>query len=332
MKTALITGITGQDGSYLAELLLSKGYVVYGIDKNSTRLKEYGLENKVKFIQADISDSVELYNTLKSIPKLDEFYNFAAVSNIPESIKRPYYTGKLNALVPQMMMEFLTELHPKVHFFQASSSAMYGDTKALIYNEETPFNPNNPYGVAKLYAHNIAKYYRNNRNLFVSCGILFNHESTRRGMEFVTQKVAYAAACAKLNIGQSNILDEGGSPLINNGKIKLGNINSLRDWGYAPDYVKAMCLMLQQEKAGDFVIATGELHSVEELLQVAFSYVGKKWQNYVVIDKTYIRKGDKSLFKGDNSKAKNLLSWRPIKSFRQLVCLLVDANITNLRK
>jgi len=328
MKTAFVTGITGQDGYYLSNFLLSKNYEVYGVDKNN------GLNNsfasKVKFVQIDIADSVEFYNTLKAIPKLDEFYNLAAVSSIPDAIKRPFYSGKINALAPQMMMECLTELHPNSHFFQASSSAMFGRTKTSSCDENIPFAPDNPYAIAKLYAHNMAKYYRNSCNLFVACGILFNHESPRRGLGFVTQKVTYAAACAKLKIKTSEHLNEEGEPIVEKGKVKLGSLEAKRDWGFAGDYVEAMWQMLQTNKPDDFVIGTGKVYSIKELCDEAFSYVGLDYQKYVEVDPRFIRPTDNPLV-ADISKAKEVLGWQPRVGFGELVKMLVDANLNRLK-
>src|SRR3989344_2801116 len=258
-KVALITGISGQDGSYLAELLLSKKYRVYGlVRKTSNRLFDNiaHFQGSINLIQGDLLDSVSIVNALRQIKSLDEVYNLASQSHPGESFRQPVHTAEITAIGAQRMMESVHDFFPKAKFYQASSSEMFGWVKEVPQNEETPFNPANPYAAAKLYAHNIAKIYRKSYGMFISCGILFNHESPRRGLGFVTQKVTYAAACAKLGIKTSVHVNEEGEPIFSEGKVRMGNLDAKRDWGYAGDYVVAMWKMLQLKKADDFVIGT----------------------------------------------------------------------------
>lgn len=331
---ALITGITGQDGSYLAELLISKNYDVSGIVRKTSHFMHaniYHIQNRLKLIQADLLDPVSLVNALHTISKVDEVYNLGSQSSPGESFKQPVHTVEITGVGAQRLMESVRDLYPKAKFYQASSSEMFGWVKEIPQNEETPFNPANPYAAAKLYAHNIGTIYRKSYGMFIANGILYNHESPRRGLGFVTQKVAYAAACAKLDIRESEHINEEGEPIVKNGKVALGNLDAKRDWGYAGDFVEAMWLMLQQRKSDDFVIGTGKTHSIKELCEEAYTYVGLNWKKFVFVDKRFIRPTETGPLVADARKAKRILGWKPKTSFKQLVRMLVDANIARLK-
>jgi GDPmannose 4,6-dehydratase len=333
VKSALITGITGQDGSYLADFLLSKGYKVTGIIRKTSHFLHANIahiQHRLHLIYADLLDPVSLASALDQIDQLDEVYNLASQSSPAQSFKQPVHTVEITGVGAQRVMEVVFEKFPKVKFYQASSSEMFGWVREIPQNEDTPFNPANPYAAAKLYAHNIAKIYRK-QGRFISCGILFNHESPRRGLGFVTQKIAYAAACAKLGIKTSEHLNEEGEPIVKKGKVAMGNLKAKRDWGFAGDYVKSMWLMLQQRTPDDFVIGTGETHTIEELCRAAFSYVGKNWKNYVVVDKRFVRPTETGPLIADYSKAKKKLGWKPEVNFEKLVSMLVDSNIARLK-
>jgi GDPmannose 4,6-dehydratase len=333
MKTALITGITGQDGSYLAELLLKKKYKVVGIVRKTSH-ENYAnighIQDDLNLYQGDLLDPVSLREIIQKV-KPDEVYNLASQSHPSESFKQPIYTTEITGLGAHRVLDVTLDVNPKAKFYQASSSEMFGWVKEIPQNEDTPFNPANPYAVAKLYAHAITKIYRKSYNFFASYGILFNHESPRRHLGFVTQKVTYAAACAKLGIRTSRHLNEEGEPLFKNGKVSLGNLDAKRDWGFAGDFVEAMWLMLQQDKPDDFVIATGETHSIKELCKEAFGYVGKNWEDFVVIDKRFIRPTETGPLVGNPAKAKKILKWTPKTKFKDLVKIMVDANIARLK-
>ena len=334
IKTALITGISGQDGSYLAELLLKKNYKVLGIvRKTSNRLFDNiaHIQGDIKLIQADLLDSVALINALRQVKRLDEVYNLASQSSPGESFRQPIHTAEITAIGAQRMMESVYDLFPDAKFYQASSSEMFGWVREIPQNEETPFNPANPYAAAKLYAHNIAKIYRESYGMFIACGILFNHESPRRGLGFVTQKVTYAAACAKLGIKNSVYVNEEGEPIFLDGKVKMGNLEAKRDWGFAGDYVEAMWKMLQIKKADDFVIGTGEVHTVKELCAESFNYVGLNWKKYVVVDERFIRPTETGPLVADSAKSKNILNWKPQIKFKKLVSILVDSHLARLK-
>lgn len=332
-KIALITGITGQDGSYMAELLLKKGYAVAGLVRKTSHFKYANIDHiqeKLNLIQADLLDPVSLVEALRQVMP-DEVYNFASQSVPAESFKQPIHTAEITAIGAHRMLDAVKEVCPKAKFYQASSSEMYGWVREIPQNEDTPFNPANPYAVAKLYAHNMTKIYRESYGMFAVSGILFNHESPRRALSFVTQKVTYAAACAKLGIRNSEFLNEEGEPIVKNWKVALGNLEAKRDWGYAGDYVEATWLMLQQRKPQDFVIGTGETHSVEELCQEAFSYVGKNWKKYVTIDRRFIRPTETGPLVADASRARKILGWKSRTKFRELIRKMVDANIARLK-
>lgn len=314
-KKALITGITGQDGSYLAEFLLSKGYKVYGVTRrtstpNYERIKD--IVNQVELISADLMDQHSLsYAVKKAMP--DEVYNLAAQSFVPASWEQPVLTGEFTALGVTRILEAIRLVKPDTKFYQASSSEMFGKVRATPQGENTPFYPRSPYGVAKVYGHWITVNYRESYDMFCVSGLLFNHESPRRGLEFVTRKITHAVA--RIKLGKQK-------------KLHLGNLESKRDWGYAKDYVKAMWLMLQQEKAQDFVIGTGETHSVEEFVQESFKVVGiDNWQDYVEADKKFMRPAEVDLLVADVKKAKEKLSWEPKTSFKDLVKIMVEADL-----
>lgn len=319
MKNALITGITGQDGSYLAELLLSKGYKVYGIKRRTSDLN-YGnsehLKNDIEFIYADMSDMPSLIAAVKKAMP-DEVYNLAAQSFVQTSWEQPILTGEIDGMGVTNLLEAIRLTKPDARFYQASTSEMFGKVQAVPQNERTPFYPRSPYGVAKLYGHWITVNYRESYNMFTSSGILFNHESPRRGLEFVTRKVTNAVASIKYG-------------LMN--ELRMGNLDSKRDWGFAGDYVKAMWLMLQQDTPDDFVIATGETHTIRELLEEAFGYVGLNYEDYVVIDPRFVRPAEVDLLLGDPSKAYEKLGWKPEVNFKQLVQMMVESDLDKIKK
>ncbi|RME58843.1 MAG: GDP-mannose 4,6-dehydratase [Candidatus Dadabacteria bacterium] len=317
-KTALITGITGQDGSYLAEFLLSKGYEVYGMVRRSSVEKFERINHllgKIKLVQGDLLDQFSLINVLKKT-KPTEVYNLAAQSFVPTSWEQPVLTSEFTALGVTKLLESIRFVNPNIKFYQASSSEMFGKVRETPQNELTPFYPRSPYGVSKVYGHYITVNYRESYNMFAVSGILFNHESPRRGLEFVSRKVTYGVA--KIKLGLSN-------------ELRLGNLEARRDWGFAGDYVKAMWMMLQQEKPEDFVIATGKTHSVKELVEIAFNTVGLDWQEYVKIDKALIRPAEVDLLVGDSSKAKEKLGWEPEVSFEELIKMMVEEDLKLLQ-
>ncbi len=314
MKKALITGITGQDGSYLAELLLSQGYQVTGMVRRAStetfdRIAHF--KDHVSLRQADLLDQFSLVKLLDDVQP-DEIYNLAAMSFVPTSWSQPVLTGEFTALGVTKVLEAMRMVCPKAHFYQASSSEMFGKVIETPQTETTPFYPRSPYGVAKAYGHFITVNYRESYNLFACSGILFNHESPRRGKEFVTRKITDAVARIKLG---------------NQKELRMGNLDAKRDWGFAGDYVRAMWLMLQQDKADDFVVASGETHSVRKFLEIAFSHVGLNYEDYVVIDPEFIRPAEVELLLGNPAKAKQKLGWQPKVSFEQLVTMMVDADL-----
>lgn len=332
-KKALITGVTGQDGSYLAELLLKKGYEVSGLVRQTSSMVYPNIahiQNRLNLIQSDLLDPVSLRESIQKV-KPDEVYNLASQSHPSESFKQPIHTAEITGLGAHRVLDATLDVNPKAKFYQASSSEMYGWVREIPQNEETPFNPANPYAAAKLYAHAMTKIYRASYKMFAVNGILFNHESPRRHLGFVTQKVTYAAACVKLGIKTSDHLNEEGEPIVKDGKVALGNLQAKRDWGYAADYCEAMWLMLQQEKPEDFVIATGETHTIEELCKEAFNYVGADWEKHIKVDKRFIRPTETGPLVGDFSKAKKVLGWKPKTNFKQLVALMVDAHTARLK-
>ena len=319
MKTALITGITGQDGSYLAEFLLEQGYRLVGMvrrssTENFSRIQH--LTDRVEIVQGDLLDQYSLIALLQTY-RPSEVYNLAAQSFVPTSWNQPVLTGEFTALGVTRVLEAVRLVDPSIRFYQASSSEMFGKVRETPQTEETSFYPRSPYGVAKVYGHWITVNYRESYDLFACSGILFNHESARRGLEFVTRKVTYNVARIELGLAD---------------KLSLGNLDSQRDWGYAAEYVQAMWLMLQQDTPDDYVVATGETHSVQELVEIAFSHVGRKWQDHVVIDPALVRPAEVDLLLGDPSKARRMLGWEPKTSFDGLVRMMVDADIALVRE
>jgi len=332
-RKALITGITGQDGSYLAEFLLNKGYEVSGTVRKTSHFYYANIahiQERLNLIQADLLDPVSIREAIQKV-KPDEIYNLASQSHPAESFRQPIHTAEITGIGAHRVLDAAWDIVPQARVYQASSSEMFGWVKEIPQNEETSFNPANPYAAAKLYAHNIARIYRKSYKMFISCGILFNHESPRRGLGFVTQKVTYAAACAKLGIRNSQHLNEEGEPIVKNGKVALGNLEAKRDWGFAGDYVESMWLMLQHKEPDDFVIGTGETHSIEELCEEAFSYVGLDYKKYIYVDPRFIRPTETGPLVADYSKAKKVLGWKPKTSFKKLVQMLVDANLARLK-
>ena len=314
LKKALITGITGQDGSYVAELLLDKGYEVHGMYRRvSTETFERinHIKAKINLICADLADQASLIHTLKDIQP-DELYNLAAQSFVPASWTQPTLTGDITALGATRVLEAIRIVNPKIKFYQASSSEMFGKSVETPQKETTPFYPRSPYGVAKVYAYWITKNYRESYNLFASNGILFNHESPRRGRQFVTRKVTESVAKIKLGLQK---------------ELFLGNLDAKRDWGFAGDYAEAIWKILQHDKPDDFVIATGETHSVKELCEVAFSHVGLNWKHHVKVDKKFFRPAEVDILIGDASKAKRELGWAPKVKFKQLIEMMVDEDL-----
>lgn len=333
VKKALITGITGQDGSYLAELLTKKGYEVAGIVRKTSH-EDYAnighIQDDLKLFQGDLLDPVSLREIIQKVNP-DEVYNLASQSHPSESFKQPIHTAEITGIGAHRVLDATLDVNPKTKFYQASSSEMFGWVREIPQNEETPFNPANPYAAAKLYAHAMTKIYRKSYNMFAANGILFNHESPRRHLGFVTQKVAYAAACASLGIKNSEHLNEEGELVFKNGKVALGNLEAKRDWGFAGDYVEAMWLILQTDKPDDFVIATGETHTIQELCEEAFLYVKLNWKDHVEIDKRFVRPTETGPLVGDASKAKKILGWEPKTKFKALVKIMVDAHIARLK-
>jgi GDPmannose 4,6-dehydratase len=311
---ALITGITGQDGSYLADFLLEKGYEVYGmVRRSSTENFERitHIKNRVKLLQADLLDQLSLIKLLEEVQP-DEIYNLAAMSFVPTSWNQPMLTGEYTAIGVTRMLEAVRLVCPKARFYQASSSEMFGKVREVPQVETTPFHPRSPYGVAKAYGHYITVNYRESYGLFALSGILFNHESPRRGKEFVTRKITDGVAQIKLGFAK---------------ELRMGNVDAQRDWGFAGDYVRAMWMMLQQEQPDDFVVATGISHSVKEFLEAAFSHVGLHWQDYVVEDPSLFRPAEVDHLLGNPAKAERVLGWKPNVDFNGLVRMMVDADI-----
>ncbi len=316
---AVITGITGQDGAYLAELLLENGYAVHGVVRRSStdtfeRIAHLG--TRIKLHQADLLDQLSLVNILAEV-KPREVYNLAAQSFVPTSWGQPLLTGEITALGATRVLEAIRVVDPKIRFYQASSSEMFGKVQEVPQRETTPFWPRSPYGVSKVYGHWITVNYRESYGMFACSGILFNHESPLRGKEFVTRKVTDAVARIKLGVQE---------------KLKLGNLDARRDWGFSGDYVRAMWLMLQQDEPDDFVIATGEMHTVRDLVKLAFAHVGLDWQQYVETDPSLLRPAEVNELCGDASKAQAKLGWKPQVLFPELIRMMVDADLTRVRQ
>ena len=320
-KTALIMGITGQDGSYLAELLLEKGYEVYGIIRRSSNFNTQRIdhifkdihekENKLHLVYGDLSDASSIGAIIRKVMP-DEVYNLAAQSHVKVSFEIPEYTADITAMGSLRILEAIRQFCPKAKYYQASSSEMYGKVKETPQSEKTPFHPRSPYGVSKVFSYWITKNYRESYDMFACNGILFNHESPRRGETFVTKKIT--KAIAKIKAGKQK-------------KLYLGNLDAKRDWGYAKDYVEAMWLMLQADKPEDYDIATGETHSVKEFLEEAFNLVGLNWQDYVEIDQRYFRPAEVDLLIGNPQKAKEILNWEPKTKFKELVRIMLKEDL-----
>lgn len=320
MPNALITGITGQDGSYLAEFLLAKGYRVYGLVRRTSTFNDVRIRHlldQIEIIDADLLDQVSLLQALrKSQP--DEVYNLAAMSFVATSFQQPVATGEYTALSVTRMLEAVRLLDKPMRFYQASTSEMFGKVQTVPQNEKTPFYPRSPYGVAKLYGHWITTNFRESYNMFACSGILFNHESPRRGLEFVTRKISHAVASIKLGVQE---------------KLALGNLEAERDWGFAGDYVEAMWLMLQQNTPEDFVVATGETHSVRDFVIAAFAHIGiEDWQKYVEVDPQFFRPAEVDRLIGDASKARQQLGWQPRVSFKELVSMMVESDLRQIAR
>jgi GDPmannose 4,6-dehydratase len=318
-RRALITGITGQDGSYLAELLLEKGYEVFGLVRRASTTNYWRIEHlldRVGLKPADLLDQLSLIRVIEEV-RPHELYNLAAMSFVPASWDQPMLTGEFNAQGVTRVLEAVRVVDPSIRVYQASSSEMFGKVREVPQTELTPFYPRSPYGVSKVFAHYITVNYRESYDLFAVSGILFNHESPRRGLEFVTRKVTDGVARIKLGLADS---------------LALGNLDAQRDWGFAGDYVGAMWLMLQQERADDYVIATGESHSVRELVEVAFGHAGLDWQKHVRQDPRFLRPAEVDHLIGDPSKARDTLGWRPAVDFRGLITMMVDADLERLAR
>ncbi len=326
MKKALITGITGQDGSYLAEFLLKKGYEVFGVIRRSSSFNTGRIDHiyqdphtpevKLKLVYGDLNDASSLNRILREVQP-DEIYNLGAQSHVRVSFDVPEYTGEVTGMGALRILDAIRETGVKTRFYQASSSELYGRVQQVPQSETTPFYPRSPYACAKLYAYWITVNYREAYNLYACNGILFNHESPRRGETFVTRKITKAIAAIRYGLQD---------------KLYLGNLDSKRDWGFAGDYVEAMWLMLQQDKPDDFVIATGETYSVRQFLEEAFGYAGLDWQKYVEIDKRYFRPTEVDLLIGDAAKAKKILGWEPKVKFKELVKMMVDSDMAEIKK
>lgn len=318
-KRALVTGITGQDGSYLAEFLLTKGYEVFGVARrlsapNTWRIAH--LVDRITLMQADLLDQLSLIKVVEQAAP-DEVYNLAAMSFVPASWDQPMLTGEFNSQGVTRVLEAIRRVDPKIRFYQASSSEMFGKVREVPQTELTPFYPRSPYGVSKVFGHYITVNYRESYGLFAVSGILFNHESPRRGLEFVTRKVTDGVARIKLGLSDH---------------LALGNLDARRDWGFAGDYVRAMWAMLQQDQADDYVIATGVEHSVRELVEIAFGHVGLDWQRYVRVDPAFLRPAEVDHLVGSAEKAKRVMGWEPSVDFRGLVTMMVDADLQRVSR
>ena len=318
MPTALITGVTGQDGSYLAEFLLDRGYRVVGMVRRTSTINFHRIaqiQERLELVPGDLSDQISLIRILEEY-RPDEVYNLAGQTFVQTSWNQPVFTGDVTGLGVTRVLDAIRIVDPRIRMYQASSSEMFGKVVEVPQRETTPFYPRSPYGVAKVYGHWITINYRESYNLHASSGILFNHESPRRGLEFVTRKITNQAARIKLGLAH---------------ELRLGNLDARRDWGFAGDYVRAMWLMLQQDTPDDFVVATGETHSVEQFLNVAFEHLDLDWREYVVQDERFMRPAEVDLLVGDASKAGDVLGWEPSVSFVELVKMMVDADLVMLR-
>lgn len=328
-KKALIVGITSQDGSYLADLLLEKGYHVTGTLRRTTSFYKENINHllgKIDIETADLTDSESLIQVVKKVVP-DEVYNIAAQSVPGDSWSHPYATGNVTGLGPVRVFEAVRHFAPNAKVYQATSREIFGNIEAESATENTPFDANNPYGIAKAYAHMMTRCYRESYNMFACGGILFNHESPRRGLHFVTRKITAAAACIKNNV-KNPPLSELGEPIVDkDNKVHLGWLEAKRDWGYAKEYAEAMWLMLQQDKPQDFVIGTNTTHTIQELCEIAFSHVGLNWKDHVISDTRLLRPTEIKELKGDYSLAKKVLGWEPRTSFKELIEMMVDADL-----
>ncbi|MGD0220359.1 MAG: GDP-mannose 4,6-dehydratase [Acidimicrobiales bacterium] len=318
-RRALITGVTGQDGSYLAEFLLGKGYEVFGMVRRSSTVtfeRVAHIQDRITLVPGEMLDEVSIINVLREC-RPDELYNLAAQSFVQTSFSQPVFTGEATALGVTRVLDAIRFVNPEIRFYQASSSEMFGKVHESPQTELTPFHPRSPYGVAKVYGHWITVNYRESYGLHASSGILFNHESPRRGLEFVTRKVTHGAA--RIAVGLER-------------EVRLGNLEAQRDWGFAGDYVRAMWLMLQQDQPDDFVVATGQTHSVRELCEVAFGRVGLHWEDHVVVDEKFLRPAEVDILVGDATKVRTTLGWKPEVGFAELVEMMVDADLAILRR
>lgn len=333
MKTALITGITGQDGSFLAEWLLEKGYRVFGLARRESWYRPNSathIADRIDVLFGDMAEGVDIASAIQD-SKPDEIYNLASQSRPGESWARAPETLLVNALGAIRLFEAVRHNCPACRVYHASSSEMFGQAATAPQNEETPFNPVNPYAAAKVYAHQMARIYRESYGLFIANGILFNHESERRPLHFLTQKIAYGAACAALGISDSPDLNEMGRPIVQHGKLALGNLEIARDWGYAGDFVRAMWLMLQQDHPDDFVIGTGRLHTLRDLCETAYRSVDRNWRDSVVSDPALVRPLESGQTLADPSKARQRLGWHPTVSFEEMVQKMVAAQMQRLK-
>lgn len=318
MPTAFITGITGQDGSYLAELLLENEYRVVGMVRRSSTLtfeRLQHIQDDLELVQGNLHDQGSLVSIIEEYQP-DEVYNLAAQSFVPIASHQPVLTGDATALGVARILEAIRLAHPEAKFYQASSSEMFGRVEEVPQTESTPFSPRSPYGIAKVYGHWMTVYYRDAYDLFTCSGILYNHESPRRGREFVTRKITHGAARIKLGLAD---------------ELRLGNLEARRDWGFAGDYVRAMWLMLQQDQADDYVVCTGETHAVRDLCKLAFDHVGLDYREYVVQDDQFYRPAEEKELVGDPSKARHVLGWKPEMSFRELIKMMVEEDLRTLR-
>ncbi len=332
-KRALITGITGQDGSYLAELLLSKGYEVVGLSRRSTSYHHENighLYGRITLEYGDLMDGPSIERVVAE-HQPDEVYNLAAQSVPADSWTQPVVTAEITAVGATRMLEAVKRCCPSARFYQASSREIYGGSPAAVIDESTPLAANNPYGVAKLYAHRMTETYRESYGMFACGGVLFNHESPRRSLHFVTRKVTMAVACLKTGTEEVP-LNEAGLPLVSGGKLRMGDLDCVRDWGYAKEYVEAMWLMLQQDEPDTYVIATNTAHTIRELCEVAFGHAGMSWEEHVVSDERFIRPTEIGASRGDFSRAKEKLGWEPGTMFDELIRLMVDADVERLSK
>ena len=334
MKRALITGITGQDGSFLAEFLLARGYAVYGLARRESWFRANNashLAGRVEILFGDMTEGIDIASAVQDA-RPDEIYNLASQSRPGESWARAPETLMINGMAAIRLFETVRHACPAARVYHASSSEMFGRTTGVAQDEDTPFNPQNPYAAAKVYAHQMARIYRESYGMFIATGILFNHESERRPLHFVTQKIAYGAACAALGIGDSPDLNERGRPIVEQGRLALGNLEVARDWGHARDFVRAMWLILQQAEADDFVVGTGIVHTLRDLCDAAYAHVGLDWRAHVVSDPALVRPLETGRTVANPARARARLGWEPEIGFGQMVHGMVDAQLARLRE